>query len=326
VHGRSCRLAAVVRTLTVLLACLGLAGVSLAAVGGKKNSDPGALVVAAARAHLGDTYTWGATGPTTWDCSGLTSTLWREVGGVTTIPRVARDQQSWAVPLPVEQVLAGDLVFFGEPVTHVGLVERRRTASGITAVTMLDASSSQQGVVERQVWTSGVVRYGRVPRKGMVPVAPWTPPVLAPARAGAAAPPVPPTPAAQPAARPRSTHATPPADKQIPGTPVAMKAVIIARSYRGSATIGDLTLIRTSWFHAGGSVLPTDLGGLLTAARRVALRDARVGDLIAYGAPYDHVGLYVGRGRMVDASHALGKVVERPVWASPTLRVFRFRR
>ena len=51
-HGRSCRLASVVRTLSVLLACLGLAGVSLAAVGGKQNSDPGALVVAAARAHL----------------------------------------------------------------------------------------------------------------------------------------------------------------------------------------------------------------------------------------------------------------------------------
>jgi cell wall-associated NlpC family hydrolase len=325
VHGhsprRASRLQALVRALIVLLACLGLAGVSLAAVGGKKASDPGAAVVAAARAHLGDTYTWGAAGPKTWDCSGLTSRLWREVGGVKAIPRVSRDQQGWAVPLPAEQVLAGDLVFFGEPVTHVGIVEKRLWAHGTTTVMMLDASSSQKGVVERQVWTSGVVRYGRVPRKGMVAVAPWTPPVMV---APKLAPPT--APAARPATTPRRSSATPPANKRIPGTPVAMKAVRIARGFLGSATIGDLTLIRRSWFHAGGSVLPTTRTGLLTAGRRVALRDARVGDLVVYGAPYDHVGLYLGNGRMVDASHALGKVVERAVWASPNLMVFRFSR
>jgi cell wall-associated NlpC family hydrolase len=311
-HGSVSRLQALLRAFGVLLACLGLAGVSLAAAGGKKATDPGAAVVAAARAHLGDTYTWGAVGPKTWDCSGLTSTLWREVGGVAAIPRVSRDQQAWAVPLPAEQVLAGDLVFFGDPVTHVGLVEKRLTKRGTTTVTMLDASSSQKGVVERQVWKTGVVRFGRVPRSGMVRVAPWTPPAVTQPKPGTSAALTP--------------GATPPANKRIPGTPVANKAVRLARGYLGSAKIGDITLIRTSWFHGGGSLLPKTRPGLPTAARRVALRDARVGDLVFYGAPAEHVGLYVGNGRMVDASRSLGKVVERPVWASPTLRIFRFSR
>jgi cell wall-associated NlpC family hydrolase len=316
------------RGLVVLLACVGLAGVSLAAASGKKATDPGAAVVAAAKGHLGDTYTWGSTGPTTWDCSGLTSTLWREVGGVTAIPRVSRDQQKWAIPLPAEQVRTGDLVFFGDPVTHVGLVDERRTAHGTTTVTMVDASMSQKGVVQRPVWTSGIVRFGRVPRKGMVAVTAWTPPALpskpAPQHAPNPSAPTPPTPA--PAAQPHNAGATPPATKRIPGTPVANKAVRLARSYLGSSTISDLTLVRTSWFHAGGSVLPASQDGLLAAGRRVALRDARVGDLVSYGAPYAHVGLYVGNGRMVDASRSLGKVVERPVWASPTLLVYRLLR
>ncbi|MGZ6792512.1 MAG: NlpC/P60 family protein, partial [Mycobacteriales bacterium] len=81
------------RALGVLLVCLGLAGTSLAAASGSGTPDPGAAVVAAAEQHVGDAYAWGGTGPHAWDCSGLTSVLWRTVGGVRTIPRVAADQQ-----------------------------------------------------------------------------------------------------------------------------------------------------------------------------------------------------------------------------------------
>src|SRR5947208_1789562 len=110
-HRRPTDRRSVVRALAVLLAAAACSGAVLAA----------ADVLQIAGQQVGDPYQWGGTGPDAWDCSGLTSYLWREVGGVDAIPRVARDQQAWAVPIPREQLLVGDLVFFGNPVTHVAL-------------------------------------------------------------------------------------------------------------------------------------------------------------------------------------------------------------
>src|SRR5689334_19808755 len=114
------------RALLVLLTCAGLAAGSLAAAHGGKHGGSGrdraAAVVAAARSHLGDRYVWGATGPRAFDCSGLTSVLWTRTGHVRRMPRTSAQQQAWAIPIPAQQARAGDLVFFGRPVTHVGLV------------------------------------------------------------------------------------------------------------------------------------------------------------------------------------------------------------
>ena len=102
------------------------------------------------------------------------------MGGVRALPRVFRDQRAWTVAVPREQARPGDLVFFGHPVTHVGLLTGDDR--------MVDASQSRGGVVERAVWRSGVVRYGRVPRPGMPAVRPWTPPPLpAPGASGVVA-------------------------------------------------------------------------------------------------------------------------------------------
>ena len=302
------------RALCVLLACLGLAGTTLAAAGraGRPTrSDPGPAVVAAAEGHLHDSYTWGATGPETWDCSGLTFTLWRTVGGVRDIPRTSRDQQAWAVPLPAEQVLAGDLVFFGDPVTHVGLVRGRTTTRSGTTVRMVDASSSQQGVVVRDVWASGTVRFGRAPRPGMTPVHPWVPPTPSAVRAEKPA-------VVAPAGAAHSWAST-----RDRGAAVGGRAVRLARTYLGNTTLSDVGLVQTAWRHAGGVLPPTSRTRLPRGTRSVAARDARPGDVVTYGPPFDHVGLYAGNGLMVDASRALGKVVLRPVWASPVLRFYR---
>ncbi|MGB8652329.1 MAG: NlpC/P60 family protein [Mycobacteriales bacterium] len=316
------------RALATLVACLGLAGTTLAAAGGSA-LDVGARVAAAAEQHVSESYAWGATGPTAWDCSGLTSTLWREVGGVRDIPRTSRQQQAWAVPIPAAQALPGDLVFFGNPVTHVGIVVSRTTGRDGSVVRMVDASSSQRGVVERTVWKAGVVRYGRVPRPGMPAVLPWTPstPTRAPSpsvTATATAPAVPtPTPTApqQAAARPLVPGL---ADgTAVPAPAVARTAVALARALVGSTRYGDVDLVRSVWQHAGGAVLPSARAALTAAGTRVALRDARIGDLVVYGPPADHVGIYVGQGLMVDGSRALGKVVLRPVWASSSLQLVR---
>ena len=69
--------------------------------------------------ELGKTYVYGATGPTTFDCSGLTQFVWNKAG--VSIPRVAIDQDSYAVPVPLSDLRPGDLVFFGADVHHVGM-------------------------------------------------------------------------------------------------------------------------------------------------------------------------------------------------------------
>jgi cell wall-associated NlpC family hydrolase len=289
------------RAFGVLALCLGLASTSLAAKGGAP-SDPASAVVAAARSQLGDAYAWGGAGPDAWDCSGLVYTAWRGAGGVTGIPRVSRDQQAWAVAIPLEQVLPGDLVFFGNPVTHVGLV----TSRAGTAVRMVDAASSRNAVVERPVWSTGVVRYGRVPRPGMPAVIPWTQPPLAPPPAAVTAP------------------LTLPATTQTePSSPVAVAAAALARKAVDTTDPGDAAFVQQVWRRAGGPALPTTKDALVAAGRPVTFAEARIGDLVVYGSPTSHVGVYVGNGLMVDASRSQGKVVLRAVWTSTTLRLVR---
>jgi cell wall-associated NlpC family hydrolase len=84
--------------------------------------------VAVALAQLGSPYVWGAEGPATFDCSGLTSFAYAAAG--VTIPRVSRAQfAAYAGLRPVDplHLVAGDLVFFadnpGNPGTihHVGM-------------------------------------------------------------------------------------------------------------------------------------------------------------------------------------------------------------
>jgi cell wall-associated NlpC family hydrolase len=313
------------RGLCALLVCVGLAASGLAAAGGKAPRDPAADVLQIARQQLGDPYAWGATGPDSWDCSGLTSYLWREVGGVADIPRVARDQQAWAVPIPREQLLVGDLVFFGDPVTHVALY----AGKGL----IVDASSSRHGVVQRALWTTGVIRYGRVPRPGMPKVTPWTPPAPKPdptpsatpapdvtASAGAAEPEPDDRPAAAVAVTP--LRGLPAPDLPAPSA-LAARAAHNAQTVRGSRAWTDLGLVREAWRHAGGGQLPTTRSALEAAATAVPLASVRIGDLVLYGRPAEHVGVYLGHGYMIDASPSYRKVVVRRVFSSPTVRFVR---
>ncbi len=81
--------------------------------------------IAAARTRLGAPYVWGATGPTTFDCSGLTQ--WAYAAAGVALPRTSREQ--WFVgPHPtVDELQPGDLLFWAtdtaDPATihHVAL-------------------------------------------------------------------------------------------------------------------------------------------------------------------------------------------------------------
>ncbi|GAA2812672.1 C40 family peptidase [Kitasatospora paracochleata] len=76
-------------------------------------------VLAFAYAQLGKPYRWGATGPDSFDCSGLTLRAFA-AGGVT-LPRVSQDQFAGGRKIARDQVQPGDLVFYYSDLHHVGI-------------------------------------------------------------------------------------------------------------------------------------------------------------------------------------------------------------
>ncbi len=75
--------------------------------------------LAFARAQIGKPYVWGATGPGSYDCSGLTQAAWKAAD--VTLPRTTYDQVDAGTTVPVSQAQPGDLVFFYDDLSHVGL-------------------------------------------------------------------------------------------------------------------------------------------------------------------------------------------------------------
>jgi len=75
-------------------------------------SPAAAAAVRAAATRLGLPYVWGATGPGTFDCSGLTMWSYRQAG--VNIPRTSRQQYSGLPRVPVSRLLPGDLVFWAD--------------------------------------------------------------------------------------------------------------------------------------------------------------------------------------------------------------------
>jgi cell wall-associated NlpC family hydrolase len=85
-------------------------------VGGRPQ---GAVAVEAALAQLGDPYVWGASGPGSFDCSGLTAWGWKAAG--VGLPHYSRAQFSGQAKVGASDLRPGDLVFFGSPIHHVGM-------------------------------------------------------------------------------------------------------------------------------------------------------------------------------------------------------------
>jgi peptidoglycan DL-endopeptidase CwlO len=89
------------------------------------SGDLGPLTPAAAaainfaRQQLGEPYVYAAAGPGQWDCSGLTMVAWAH-GGIT-MNHNALDQYTRLPKVPIDQLQPGDLVFFGNPIHHVGI-------------------------------------------------------------------------------------------------------------------------------------------------------------------------------------------------------------
>ncbi|MDT0434218.1 MULTISPECIES: C40 family peptidase [Streptomyces] len=78
-----------------------------------------AKTLAFARAQIGKPYVWGATGPGSYDCSGLTQAAWKAAG--VALPRTTYDQVNAGTTVSLADAQPGDLVFFYDDITHVGV-------------------------------------------------------------------------------------------------------------------------------------------------------------------------------------------------------------
>ncbi|MGH3435400.1 MAG: NlpC/P60 family protein [Sciscionella sp.] len=72
-----------------------------------------------ALSQRGKPYVWGADGPSSYDCSGLTMTAYRQAG--VSLPHSAAAQSEMGQSVSRGNLQPGDLVFFGSPAHHVGI-------------------------------------------------------------------------------------------------------------------------------------------------------------------------------------------------------------
>jgi cell wall-associated NlpC family hydrolase len=84
-------------------------------------SSYGEKAVYLASLQQGKPYVWGATGPYSFDCSGLALYVYRQLGK--NLPRTAQQQYNATARVPQAGKQPGDLIFFGSPsnITHMGI-------------------------------------------------------------------------------------------------------------------------------------------------------------------------------------------------------------
>lgn len=149
------------RTTAALAGAVALAALTLTAVPAQA-ATPTAL--ATARAQIGKPYKYGATGPNSFDCSGLTQYSFKAAGK--SLPRTAQQQFNATKRIAPADRKPGDLIFIGSPsnIYHAGVFAGVRSGKGY----MVNANTgSYRGrkVVEAPVteYTAGSPRayYGR---------------------------------------------------------------------------------------------------------------------------------------------------------------------
>ncbi|GAA2293518.1 C40 family peptidase [Streptomyces violaceusniger] len=86
---------------------------------GMASAEAGRRALAYALSQIGKPYVWGAEGPDSFDCSGLTSSAWAYAGR--TIPRTSQEQWRRLPRVPLSQLRPGDLVIYYKGASHVAM-------------------------------------------------------------------------------------------------------------------------------------------------------------------------------------------------------------
>ncbi|AGF72922.1 C40 family peptidase [Corynebacterium halotolerans] len=105
------------------------------------SSSTGQAIVDAARSKIGSPYGWGATGPNAFDCSGLTSWAYQQVGK--SIPRTSQAQAAQGTPVSLGNMQPGDIISYYGGASHVAIY----AGNGM----MIDALNSGSTVQERPI-------------------------------------------------------------------------------------------------------------------------------------------------------------------------------
>ncbi|MFF3016360.1 NlpC/P60 family protein [Streptomyces sp. NPDC057939] len=82
-------------------------------------TDAGKRAVQFATAQMGKPYVWGATGPGSYDCSGLTSQAWLAAGKG--IPRTSQEQLRLLPKVAMKDIRPGDLIIYWDDASHVAM-------------------------------------------------------------------------------------------------------------------------------------------------------------------------------------------------------------
>ncbi|MFE5656373.1 NlpC/P60 family protein [Streptomyces sp. NPDC056517] len=89
-------------------------------LGGRRSpSGAGAEALRFAVGQIGKPYEWGAEGPETYDCSGLTQQAWAAAG--LEVPRTSQEQWATLPRVPLAELRPGDLVVYFPGATHVAV-------------------------------------------------------------------------------------------------------------------------------------------------------------------------------------------------------------
>ncbi|MER7834846.1 C40 family peptidase [Streptomyces sp. NPDC096040] len=127
---------------------------SLLVPGSAAESGKAMKALAFARAQIGRPCVWGATGPESYDCSSLTQAAWRAAG--VSLPRSAQEQTFAGTPMPLSAIEPGDLVFFFDNDSHVGVY----AGNGM----MIHAPSPGASIREESIYNAGESAIHRVVR------------------------------------------------------------------------------------------------------------------------------------------------------------------
>jgi cell wall-associated NlpC family hydrolase len=113
-------------------------------------SGAAATAVAFAKAQVGEPYQFGGSGPSSWDCSGLTMVAWAQAG--VSLPHSSAAQYDVTRHISAGELQPGDLIFYYSPISHVAMF----VGGGMQV-----AATHTGDFVRLQPLHSGIVGYGR---------------------------------------------------------------------------------------------------------------------------------------------------------------------